>query len=278
MFNPFNLNQKNPFENLELEEICYFDTETTGLHPKTSQIVEIAAIKGSRKFSVKIELTDETKKQIEDQTKSFEPKNKRDKSVDELLKMSGYYENNLNLVSEEKALKMFENFCKESKVLLAHNATFDMKMINERRKLYGLQPLDGIPVYDSLAFSRRFFVPTLITIENTSYSKKSRERAKEILDKLTKQYYKSGQRLNISNNLNALATALRGQIENWHHALADVEALKDLMENFFKLLFDKHYKEDFIKDIRSKPMFKKYYMRNVRFEDRLKQSDKKKKV
>jgi DNA polymerase III epsilon subunit-like protein len=276
MFSPFNLNQKNPFEELHPNEICYFDTETTGLHPKNSQIVEIAAIKGDQKFSVKIELTDDTKQQIKDQTEKFEPKSKRDKTVEDLLKMSGYYENKLNLITEPEALKQFEEFCKDSKAILAHNASFDMRMINERRRKYDLPPLEGIPVYDSLAFSRRFFVPALITIENTSYSKKSRTRAKEILDKLTKQYYKSGQRLNISHNLNALTTALRGQLQNWHQALADVTALKDLMENFFKLLFNKHYKEDISRDIRSKPMFKKYYMRNVRLEDRLRQGDKKK--
>jgi thiol-disulfide isomerase/thioredoxin len=42
------------------------------------------------------------------------------------------------------------------------------------------------------------------------------------------------------------------------------------------ILVSLDFKEDIEKDIRSKQTFKQYYMRNVRFEDRMKQSDKKK--
>jgi len=239
-------------------------------------IVEIAAVLGDKKFYKKIELTDDTLKQIENQKEHFEQKSKRDKTIDDLLQMSNYYNASSEKSTEEEALKEFVEFVKSASILLAHNATFDMKMINVRCKKYGIEPIKDIPVYDSLAFSRRFFVPSLITIEQTSKNKTSRQKAKDILDKITKQYYKSGQRLNISNNLSALVGALRGQTDNWHQAMADVTMLKDLVENFFKLMFDKHYKDDIENDIRSKQTFKKYYMRNVRFEDRLKQSDKKK--
>ena len=276
MFNPFNLNKQNPFEGIDLNSICFFDTETTGLHPSKSQIVEIAAILGDKKFYKKIKLTEETLKQIEDQTESFQKKSPKDKTIEELLQMSNYSEGNDPKSSEESALKEFVQFAKSASILLAHNASFDMRMVNVRCKKYNIKPIKDIPVYDSLAFSRRFFVPSLITIEKTSRNAQSRQKAKDILDKITKQYYKSGQRMNISNTLSSLVGALRGQIGNWHQAMADVEMLKDLIENFFKLMFDKHFKEDFEKDIRSKRTFKQYYMRNVRFEDRMKQSDKKK--
>jgi len=271
MFSPFNLNKKNPFEGLDLNTICYFDTETTGLHPATSQIVEIAAIKGSEKFYKKIHLTDEIKTKIEDERQNFVPKTKKDKTIEELLAMSGYH-NTSSDSSEKSALEEFVAFCGGSSILLAHNATFDMKMINHRCKMYGIDYLQNIPVYDTLAFSRRFFVPALITIEQSSKNEMSRKKAKDILDKITKTYYKSGQRLNISNSLSSLIGALRGSVGNWHQAMADVEMLKDLVENFFKLMFNKHY--DTIID---KYTFKKYYMRNSRFEDRMKESDKKKK-
>lgn len=276
MFNPFNLNKQNPFEGIELNSICFFDTETTGLHPSQSQIVEIAAILGDKKFYKKIELTEETLKQIEDQKENFQKKSAKDKTIEELLQMSNYSEGDDQKSSEESALKEFVQFVKSASILLAHNASFDMRMINVRCKKYGIEPIKDISVYDSLAFSRRFFVPSLITIEKTSRNAQSRQKAKDILDKITKQYYKSGQRMNISNTLSSLVGALRGQSEGWHQAMADVEMLKDLIENFFKLMFDKHFKEDFEKDIRSKQTFKQYYMRNVRFEDRMKQSDKKK--
>ena len=270
MFNPFNLNKKNPFGDLDLNTICYFDTETTGLHPATSQIVEIAAIKGSEKFYKKIHLTDETKEKIKNESQNFVPKTKKDKTIEELLTMSGYHQTPSDS-SEKDALIELIKFCKNSTILLAHNATFDMKMINHRCKMYDIEYLKDIPVYDTLAFSRRFFVPALITIEQNSKNKASREKAKTILDKITKSYYKSGQRFNISNSLSSLVGALRGSIGNWHQAMADVEMLKDLVENFFKLMFDKHYN-----NIQDKPTFKKYFMRNSRFEDRLLKSDKKK--
>ena len=271
MFNPFNLNKKNPFEGIDLKTICYFDTETTGLHPSDSQIVEIAAIIGDKKFYKKISLTIETEQKIKDERIHFVKRSARDKTVEELLNMTGYKDNPPN-GNEEESLREFMDFVKEASVLLAHNASFDMKMINERAKRYGISPLQGIPVYDTLAFSRRFFVPALITVENTSKNAESRKKAKEILDKITTKYYKSGQRLNVANNLSSLVGALRGNVGNWHQAMADVEMLKDLVENFFKLMFDKHYDK-----IQDRLTFKKYYMRNVRFEDRMKESDKRKK-
>ena len=181
MFNPFNLNKKNPFEGLDLNTICYFDTETTGLHPSNSQVVEIAALKGTEKFYKKIHLTEQIKQAIEAQKQNFVPKNKRDKTIEELLTMSGYTNTPSN-ISEKEALDEFVNFCTGSSILIAHNASFDMKMINERCKLYGLKQLRNIPVYDTLAFSRRFFVPALITIETNSKNDASRKKAKKIFD------------------------------------------------------------------------------------------------
>jgi DNA polymerase III epsilon subunit-like protein len=271
MFNPYNLDKKNPFEGVDLSSICYFDTETTGLHPANSQIVEIAAIIGENKFYKKIHLTEDTKQKIEQQSKHFERENKRSKTIGELLAMSNYDQSEADS-TEEEALKEFVEFARNASVLLAHNASFDMKMVNERCRMYGLSPLQKIPVYDTLAFSRRFFVPALITIEHNSRNAESRKKAKEILDKITKTYYKSGQRLNISNSLSSLVGALRGSVGNWHQAMADVEMLKDLVESFFKLMFDKHYGK-----ITDKYTFKKYFMRNSRFEDRLNKSDKQKK-
>ncbi len=268
MFNPYNSDKENPFKNLDPNSICYFDTETTGFHPKNSQIVEIAAIIGNDKFYKKIHLTDETKKKIEAERQNFIRKTKRDKTVEELLVMTGYHES-ASECTEQEALSEFVEFVKKSSVLLAHNAPFDMRMINGRCKVYNLPTLATLPVYDTLAFSRRFFVPALITIENTSKNAASRKKAKDILDKLTTKYYKSGQRLQIANNLSALVNALKGSVGSWHQAMADVEMLKDLVENFFKLMFDKHYDE-----IPNKLTFKKYYMRNSRMEDRFKERDK----
>lgn len=270
MFNPFNFNKKNPFEGLELNKICYFDVEATGLHPKNSQITEIAAIFGDKLFYRKILLLQETSNQIKQQQISFVRKNKRDKTIEELLEMSSY-QSSAPDSTEEDALRDFAEFCKNAAVLLAHNASFDMKMLNIRSKKYGLPKIPKIPVYDSLAFSRRFFIPTLITLETTSKYESTRKRAKQLLDKITTKYYKSGQRMNVTSKLSSLIAALRGKSENWHQAMADAEMLKDLVENYFKLLFDRHYDQ-----IIHRSAFKKYCMRNIRFENRMIANDKKK--
>jgi DNA polymerase III epsilon subunit-like protein len=270
MFNPFNFNKKNPFKDLDLNKICYFDVEATGLHPSNSQITEIAAIIGDEVFYRKIFLLQETSNQIKEQHISFERKTKRDKTIEELLEMSSY-QSTAPDSTEEEALRDFVEFCKNANVLLAHNASFDMKMINVRSKKYNLPSIPKLPVYDSLAFSRRFFIPALITLEITSKYEATRNRAKQLLDQITTQYYKSGQRMKITSKLSSLISALRGKSENWHQAMADAEMLKDLVENFFKLLFDRHYEQ-----IIHRPTFRKYCMRNTRFEHRMIANDKKK--
>lgn len=270
-FNPLNLNKPNPLADIDLTKICYFDTETTGVNPKMSQIVEIAAVLNDKEFYKKIQLTDETKKLIEYQKQNFKKEGKRDKTIEELLEMSNYYDEKVKADSTEKdALIAFKSFVEQADFLLAHNASFDMKMVNVRLKRYGVEPISNIPVLDSLAFSRRFFIPAMIAIETTNKNVEIRTKAKDILDKLTKKYYESGQRMTVSSTLGSLTNALVGQIENWHQAMADVKSTKTLIENFFKLLMDKHITKDISSDLRSTSTFKKYFMRNKRMEDRIK--------
>jgi DNA polymerase III alpha subunit (gram-positive type) len=74
--------------------------------------------------------------------------------------MSNYYDEKAKTTStEEVALQKFKEFAEQSSFLLAHNAEYDMKMVNVRMKKYGIQTIKEIPVLDSLAFSRRFFIP-----------------------------------------------------------------------------------------------------------------------
>lgn len=250
-----------------LSSICYFDTETTGLHPESSQIVEIAAIKGKETFYKKIFLNPETQEQI----KAQEQNPPRGKSIKDLLQMS-QYDSDKPTTAEVKALLDFKNFVKGSSFLLAHNASFDMKMINGRLFHYGESPLERIPVWDSLAFSRRFFLPSLITLEQTNASPEERKKAKDILDVLTTEYWEpSGQRKKMSSKLGDLASAIKGNISNWHQALADVETLKSLVEEFF-LIYQNN-----VSSLTSSPTFKKYYMRNRKQEARMKLWDRRKK-
>jgi DNA polymerase III epsilon subunit-like protein len=257
-YSPFNLNKPNPLEDINFNAVCYFDTETTGLKPSIAQIVEVAAVRGNEQFYKKIELTQDTKLLIAQQAKHFERKNAYDKTVDELLQMTNYYDEKAKTnSSEEQALKDFKQFAEQSSFLLAHNAEYDMKMINVRMKKYGIQTIKDIPVLDSLAFSRRFFIPLL-----RSQEEEGSAEAKSLLDQLTTKYTKDNQRKNVASNLGTLSKALFGQIENWHQALADVLTTKKIVEQIFSSLMIKH------KDETDKLSFKKYYMKNKRMENR----------
>jgi DNA polymerase III epsilon subunit-like protein len=257
-YSPFNLNKPNPLEDIDFNTVCYFDTETTGLLPSVAQIVEIAAVRGKEQFYKKIELTQDTKELIAQQAKHFERKNERDKTIDELLQMTNYYDEKAKTnSSEEQALKEFKQFAEQSSFLLAHNAEYDMKMVNVRMKKYGIQTIKDVPVLDSLAFSRRFFIPLL-----RSQEEEGSQEAKALLDQLTTKYTKSNERKTVVSNLGTLSKALFGQIENWHQALADVLTTKKIVEQIFSSLMIKH------KDETDKPSFKKYYMKNKRMENR----------
>ncbi len=250
--------KSNPLEGIDFNKICYFDTETTGLKPSQAQIVEIAAIRGEEQFYEKIKLTDETIQLIKQQALSFERKNAYDKTVEELLQMTNYYNTGAKTTAtEEEALRKFKEFAEQSDYLLAHNASYDMKMVNVRMKRYGIQTIKGIPVLDSLAFSRRFFVPLL-----RSQEEDGSQEAKQLLDQLTSKYKKDGQRKTVQSNLGALSKALFGQIDNWHQALDDVRATKKLVEQGLTLYMSKY------KDTITTPSFKKYYAMNKRAEKR----------
>jgi len=61
--------------------------------------------------------------------------------------MTNYYDEKAKTTaSEEEALRKFKEFAEQSDYLLAHNASYDMKMINVRMKRYGIQSIKGIPV------------------------------------------------------------------------------------------------------------------------------------
>ena len=257
-YSPFNLNKENPLEDIDTNTICYFDTETTGLLPSSAQIVEIAAVRGDEQFYEKIELTKETKDLIQQQAQSFKRKNAYDKTIDELLQMTNYYDEKAKTTAtEEEALLKFKQFAESSSFLLAHNASYDMKMVNVRMKRYGIQTIKDIPVLDSLAFSRRFFIPLL-----RSQEEEGSQEAKQLLDQLTTKYTKDNERKTVASNLGALSKALFGQIDNWHQALADVLSTKKIVEQVFALLMSKE------KDQTKSPSFKKFYMKNKRAENR----------
>lgn len=238
-FNPYNQNQPNPFEGVNLEEVCYFDTETTGLNPKVDQIVELAAKMGTEEHYAKMYLTPEVIEQIKKQQQDKEPRSS--KSIEDLLAMSGYKEGKAPSVTEEQALVDFEQFIQPAKVLVAHNAGFDMNMVNRRRKHYGMGPGERKKVWDTRVLSSKFMIPTLLAIEKEQHSPKDKEEAKRLLDVLTTKFGKFGGRTKVSSRLGDISKALFGDIKGWHQAMADVTTMKSIVEEFLIKFFKEHY-------------------------------------
>lgn len=238
-FNPYNLNQDNPFEGVNLEEVCYFDTETTGLDPRVDQIVELAAKMGDTEHYAKMHLTPEVLEQIKKQQQETEPRSS--KSIEELLDMSGYKEGKAPNVTEEQALIDFEQFIGPAKVLVAHNAGFDMNMVNRRRRHYGMGPMERKKVWDTRVLSSKFMIPTLLAIENGEHSPSDKEEAKRLLDILTTKFTKKGERMKVSSRLGDISKAIFGDIKGWHQAMADVTTMKNIVEEFLIKFFQQHY-------------------------------------
>ena len=238
-FNPYNQNQSNPFEGINMEEVCYFDTETTGLNPKVDQIVELAAKMGDQEHYAKMHLTSEVLEQIKKQQQDTQPRSS--KSIEDLLAMSGYGEGDKPTVTEEQALKDFEQFIQPAKVLVAHNAGFDMNMVNRRRSRYGMSPMERKKVWDTRVLSSKFMIPTLLAIEKGEHSPNDKDEAKKMLDILTTKFTKTGNRMKVSSRLGDISKAIFGDIKGWHQAMADVTTMKGIVEKFLMDFFEKHY-------------------------------------
>jgi hypothetical protein len=252
-FNPYNLNQTNPFEGVNLKEVCYFDTETTGLDPRVDQIVELAAKLGDQDHYAKMHLTPEVIEQIKKQQQDTQPRSS--KSIDELLTMSGYREGDKPNVTEEQALKNFEQFIQPAKILVAHNASFDMKMVNRRRSHYGMGPMERKQVWDTRVLSSKFMIPTLLAIEKGEYSDKDKEMAQQMLNVLTTKFNKAGTRSKVSSRLGDISKAIFGDIKGWHQAMADVITMKGIVEKFLINFFKEHYGSEVTKT----SAFQKHY-------------------
>lgn len=242
-FNPYNLNQSNPFTGVSLEEVCYFDTETTGLQPVNNQIVELAAKLGNQEFYAKIHLTPETLERV--QAQSVKPPMRKDgkpsRTIEDILAMSGYRSGDTSTITEEQALLDFEEFVASAKVLVAHNASFDMNMINRRRRHYGMSPMERKKVWDTRVLSSKFMIPTLLAIENEEYSVQDKQKAQNLLNVITTKFSKTGERDKISSSLGDLSKAILGDIKGWHQAMSDVNTLKDIVETFLITFFSQHF-------------------------------------
>lgn len=217
---------------LEGKNIIFFDTETTGLGPKQSQITEVAAMVvpltgwqdkfvTAQSFHEKANLTPETinradahdaervKKLANDP--NYKPKTM---SPRELLSMTNYGNHSKDYMDERDLLVAYSEWCESipNKVYAAHNASFDMKMLNGRLRKYGENPIPKAEVLDTLTLVQLFLQPV---IKAATPGGRTADMASK-LDTGRKGLYK------YSSRLGALAKASGVSIDNWHSADADV--------------------------------------------------------
>lgn len=145
----------------------------------------------------------------------------------DVLAMTKYDSSPANM-TEGEVLLAFTAFLKRypNVVLIAHNATFDMKMVQTRLRKNHLPPLQRYPVLDTIDVSRYFFIPTLQAIESSD------PQAKAYLEQLlSKTKFKS-----YSSSLGKLAGVFNIKAGGWHDAMEDIKMLFQLLSKFVEFL------------------------------------------
>ena len=232
----------------EGKTLVLFDTETVGLEPNTSyiQLTHLAAmaVDGSTMqeigdFSKKVNIgsglnnvladpnSEEAKHLARDRERHLIKYKKADKHPSELLQMTGYYSGTEDRLDEKDALIAFEQFVDRyhDVILIAHNAVFDLKTINTRRRIHGLPPMKRLPVLDTLKIVRMFFIPAMISMEHVP------EVQTMLSGLLAKTKYKS-----YSASLGKLAQVLGVKMDNWHDAKEDVKMLFQVLQKVIEFL------------------------------------------
>jgi DNA polymerase III epsilon subunit-like protein len=176
--------------------------------------------------------------------------------------------------TEEETLKIFANEIskRQNYILVAHNASFDVRMINERSKLYGLEPPIVVgqtfvrEIKDTLSLIKKLYIPTLQELEKKvddllkemdsgikeADDSKERLTPDQIKD-LSKQTISSYGNLDLlakrklmletlqqaikntkpeTNKLGSIATTFKIDPTNAHNAMEDVRMLVDI---FFEI-------------------------------------------
>jgi len=230
--------------NFKNRVLIFFDTETTGLSSrrKYSLITEIAALAVDTttgqelgRYSMKSKLTPEVEEKRESQRNlAATGELKARTTIDDILKMTGYEGGDVPFEDEGKVLQGFVDFIKQfedkNPVLVAHNASFDMRQINDALKQrHKMMFLPKYPVLDTLVLVRKYLQPLLIGLED------KRGEDPEI-DRLLAQLRPAKK---FVSGLSALGLAFEVGTEHWHSAIADSLQLSGILSKII-MFFERH--------------------------------------
>jgi len=217
----------------------FFDTETTGLQPSSSQLTEIGAIAVDPntwnsestildQFNEKIKLTDESEKLLNDpesaERKAWEKSNQGArtplKDPQAVLSMTRYGEKGREYGDEQEVLDKFFEWTAgfSNPLFIAQNAAFDLKFLSVRSS----GKLPKYPVLDTKQLMELYLIPLLKTQAKAAEGDPA---AQDLLDKL---YVKKGNWGHHSSSMGVVSKAYGISIDDWHNALADVKMMMEM--------------------------------------------------
>lgn len=236
-----------PFPN---NTVVVFDVESTGLQPRLPhvQITELSAIpinlltgEFSDPFVRNIKLNQATIDQMQKEKLNPPSSNRRIMSIEKVLSFQSYNPDTSHH-DEIKACVEFSEYINsiQNPILVAHNATFDMSMINGLLRRERLPKIKA-PVIDTFKFVKLYFEPIIKQLASKGHVK-----AGEILSKL------KDEKGFVRTTLPKLGQALNISTLGSHQAINDVMQTGHVFKEIIKFILEN---KDEIHDEKTKSSF-----------------------
>lgn len=239
----------------------FFDTESTGFDQNKDQVTEIAAIAVNPNnwtnpriigtYHEKIKLNPDILRRLNDpesperkewekaQAKQYRPL----KKPQDVLGMTRYGEKGVKYKDEQMTLEDFRNFILdfEDPVLVAQNASHDMKFVNGRIR----QKLPKIPVIDTVPLLKFQLIPllqALTDVENVNTNvlpdlpEDKKEEFMQVFNMASNVLEMISGRSGPSASLGKIADAFEINADEWHNALADTKMLIEVFKRTYNTL------------------------------------------